>query len=182
MLVLGVIPARSGSKSLPHKNIKSFSGMPLLAWSIKQAQQSNFEMRIIVSTDSHKYAAIAREWGAETPFLRPDDISQDLSTDFECIQHAITWLKENEDYNPDIILQLNLPDLKVKKVLKFKKGAQTLIIGGSHVGSIATIKDEETTRSTKPNLVMYDGFQTIRPYSFVVGEKKAMVSLPEVKV
>ena len=80
------------------------------------------------------------------------------------------------------VLQLNLPDLKVKKVLKFKKGAQSLIIGGSHVGSIATIKDEETTRSTKPNLVMYDGFQTIRPYSFIVGEKKAMVSLPEVKV
>ena len=50
-------------------------------------------------------------------------------------------------------MQLNLPDLKVKKVLKFKKGAQSLIIGGAHVGSISTIMGEETTRSTKPNLV-----------------------------
>ena len=80
------------------------------------------------------------------------------------------------------VLQLGLPDMKVKKVLKFKDGAQSLIIGGSHVGSIATVKGQETTRSTKPNLVMYDDFQTIRPYSFVVGEKKAMVSLPEVKL
>ncbi len=96
--------------------------------------------------------------------------------------HDGTNILSKEEVKTGDVLQLNLPDLKVKKVLKFKKGAQTLIIGGSHVGSIATIKDEETTRSTKPNLVMYDGFQTIRPYSFVVGEKKAMVSLPEVKV
>ena len=96
--------------------------------------------------------------------------------------HDGTNILSKEEVKTGDVLQLNLPDLKIKKVLKFKKGAQTLIIGGSHVGSIATIKDEETTRSTKPNLVMYDGFQSIRPYSFVVGEKKAMVSLPEVKV
>ena len=72
--------------------------------------------------------------------------------------------------------------MKIKKILEFKEGAQTLITGGAHVGSIAKIKGIEITRSTKPNLVMYDDFQTIKTYSFVVGEKKAMIALPEVKV
>lgn len=96
--------------------------------------------------------------------------------------HDGTNILSKEKVKTGDVLQLNLPDLKVKKVLKFKKGAQSLIIGGAHVGSISTIMGEETTRSTKPNLVMYENFQTIRPYSFVVGEKKAMISLPEVKV
>ena len=96
--------------------------------------------------------------------------------------HDGTNILSKEKVKTGDVLQLNLRDLKVKKVLKFKKGAQSLIIGGAHVGSISTIMGEETTRSTKPNLVMYENFQTIRPYSFVVGEKKAMISLPEVKV
>ena len=96
--------------------------------------------------------------------------------------HDGTNILSKEKVKTGDVLQLSLPDLKVKKVLKFKKGAQSLIIGGAHVGSISTIVGEETTRSTKPNLVMYENFQTIRPYSFVVGEKKAMISLPEVKV
>jgi small subunit ribosomal protein S4e len=96
--------------------------------------------------------------------------------------HDGTNILSKEKVKTGDVLQLDLPDLKVKKVLKFKKGAQSLIIGGAHVGSISTIMGEETTRSTKPNLVMYENFQTIRPYSFIVGEKKAMISLPEVKV
>jgi small subunit ribosomal protein S4e len=80
------------------------------------------------------------------------------------------------------VLQLSLPNMKIKKILEFKEGSQALITGGAHVGSIAKIKGIEITRSTKPNLVMYDDFQTIKPYSFIVGEKKAMVTLPEVKV
>jgi len=80
------------------------------------------------------------------------------------------------------VIQMNLPNYKVKSILEFKDGAQSLIIGGSHVGSIAKIKGHEITRSPKPNLVMYDNFQTIRPYSFIVGNKKAMISLPEVKI
>jgi small subunit ribosomal protein S4e len=80
------------------------------------------------------------------------------------------------------VLQLSLPDMKVKKVIEFKEGAQAFITGGSHVGSFSEIKGIEITRSTKPNLVMYDDFQTIKPYSFVVGDKKALVTLPEVKL
>ena len=104
--ILCIIPARSGSKSLPHKNIKDFKGKPLLAWSIDQAKNSNYcdKMRIIVSTDSKHYAEIAKKWGAEVPFLRPEEISGDKSTDYECMKHAIDWLQQNDNYVPDIIL------------------------------------------------------------------------------
>ena len=76
-------------------------------------------MRIIVSTDSSKYAEIANQYGAETPFLRPDEISGDLSTDYECIKHCINWLYNNENYNPDIILHLRptQPCRKVKDII-----------------------------------------------------------------
>mgnify|MGYP006088869869 FL=1 len=96
--------------------------------------------------------------------------------------HDGTNLISDKKVKTGDVLQLSLPSMKIKKILEFKEGAQALIIGGAHVGSIAKIKEIEITRSTKPNLVMYDDFQTIKPYSFVVGEKKAMVTLPEVKI
>ena len=96
--------------------------------------------------------------------------------------HDGTNILSEEKVKTGEVIQVSLPNFKIKKVLEFKKGAQTLITGGSHVGSIAKITGLETTRSTKPNLVMYKDFQTIKPYSFVVGDKKAMIALPEVKV
>ena len=96
--------------------------------------------------------------------------------------HDGTNLISDKKVKTGDVLQLSLPSMKIKKILEFKEGAQALIIGGAHVGLIAKIKEIEITRSTKPNLVMYDDFQTIKPYSFIVGEKKAMVTLPEVKI
>lgn len=86
MKILCLIPARSGSKSIPHKNIKLLNNKPLLAYSIEQAKNSKYNMRIIVTTDSLKYASIANKYGAETPFIRPKNISQDNSTDLEFIK------------------------------------------------------------------------------------------------
>lgn len=118
--ILCIIPARSGSKGIIHKNIKNFKGKPLLSWCISQAQESKYlsSMRIILSSDSEEYCKIAKEYGAEVPFLRPSEISQDYSTDLECFQHAVEWLKKNEDYYPDIILQLRptQPCRKVKDI------------------------------------------------------------------
>jgi CMP-N,N'-diacetyllegionaminic acid synthase len=105
MEILCLIPARSGSKGIPNKNIRKLAGKPLLAWSIEQAKQSKHKMRIIVTTDSEEYCEIAKKYGAETPFLRPNEISQDLSTDLEFIKHSLGELKK-ENYNPDFIVQL----------------------------------------------------------------------------
>jgi N-acylneuraminate cytidylyltransferase len=113
--ILCIIPARSGSKGLPHKNVKDYRGKPLLAWSIEQAQLCQYEMKIIVSTDSKEYADIAMKYGAEAPFLRPTEISGDLSTDYECMKHSVEWLGQNQQYYPDIVLQLR-PTSPLRKV------------------------------------------------------------------
>ena len=96
--------------------------------------------------------------------------------------HDGTNILSEEKVKTGDVIQVSLPNFKIKKVLKFKKGAKTLITGGAHVGLISEIKELEVTRSTKPNLVIYKDFQTIKSYSFVVGDKKAMIALPEVKV
>jgi len=91
MSVLAIIPARSGSKGVPNKNIRMLAGHSLLGWSICACLKSKLIDRIIVSTDSEEYARIALDYGAEVPFLRPKEISQDKSTDFEFIDHLLEW-------------------------------------------------------------------------------------------
>ena len=104
--VLALIPARGGSKGIPRKNIRNFAGAPLIAYSIAAALQADLVTRVIVSTDDEEIAAVAREWGAETPFLRPSEFAQDDTTDLPVFEHALLWLRENEGYQPEIVIQL----------------------------------------------------------------------------
>lgn len=106
MTTLAVIPARSGSKGITHKNIATFHGKPLIAHSIEQALRAQSVHRVIVSTDSELYADIARQYGAEVPFLRPIEFSGDLSTDLMVFQHALEWLRQHEHYRPEICVHL----------------------------------------------------------------------------
>lgn len=115
MEVLAIIPARSGSKSVIDKNIREINGKPMLAYSIEHGLKSKYVNRVIVSTDSEKYAGIARSYGAETPFLRPAEYAQDSSLDIEVFEHALAFLKEEENYVPDIIVQLR-PTYPVRKI------------------------------------------------------------------
>jgi hypothetical protein len=94
--MIAIIPARSGSKGVPGKNIKLLGGIPLFAFSIIAAKMMPSVSRVILSTDSEEYAQIAIEYGAEVPFLRPNEISGDKSTDFDLFLHALNWFKENE--------------------------------------------------------------------------------------
>lgn len=89
---VAVIPARGGSKRIPRKNIKPFHGKPMIAWSIEAAQQSQCFDRIIVTTDDEEIAAIARQYGAETPFLRPAELANDFAGTIPVIHHAVDWL------------------------------------------------------------------------------------------
>ena len=106
MEILTLIPARGGSKSIPHKNIRPLGGFPLISYSIAAALQAKFVSRTIVSTDDEEIAHIARSYGAETPFMRPPEYALDDTTDFPVFTHALGWLKENENYQPDILVQL----------------------------------------------------------------------------
>jgi CMP-N,N'-diacetyllegionaminic acid synthase len=104
--ILAIIPARSGSKGVPDKNIRHLGGHPLIAYSIAAAQQSKGIDRILVSTDSENYAGIARDYGAEVPFLRPPEISGDRSGDYEFIRHTLDWLHDRENYQPEYLVHL----------------------------------------------------------------------------
>jgi YrbI family 3-deoxy-D-manno-octulosonate 8-phosphate phosphatase len=106
MEILAIIPARGGSKSIPRKNIRPLAGHPLIAYSIAAALGSQSVTRTIVSTDDEEIAAVARQYGAETPFLRPAEFAQDQTTDFPVFQHALQYLSEHEGYFPEMVIQL----------------------------------------------------------------------------
>ena len=103
---LAIIPARGGSKGIPRKNIRPFAGYPLLAFSIAAGLQAETVSRVIVSTDDEEIAAVARQWGAETPFLRPADLARDDTTDLPVFQHALEWLATQHGYRPELVVQL----------------------------------------------------------------------------
>jgi pseudaminic acid cytidylyltransferase len=90
---VAVIPARGGSKRIPNKNIKLFAGKPIIHFSIEAAQQCGLFDRIIVSTDSQEISKVARQAGAEVPFLRPANLSDDHTPTAPVLEHALKWLK-----------------------------------------------------------------------------------------
>ena len=104
--ILAIIPARGGSKGIPRKNIRNFAGYPLIAYSISAGLKSELVTRVIVSTDDDEIAEVSRKYGAETPFMRPSVFAEDNTTDLPVFEHALAWLSENEDYHPDIVVQL----------------------------------------------------------------------------
>jgi len=104
--VLAIIPARGNSKSIPHKNVAEFASYPLIAFSIAAATQAKSVTRVITSTDDDQIAAVAREFGSETPFKRPAELAQDNTQDYPVFRHALEWLAEHEGYHPDVVIQL----------------------------------------------------------------------------
>lgn len=124
--ILAIIPARGGSKGIPRKNVRLLGGKPLLAYSIEHALQARQVNRTVVSTDDAEIAEIARQYGAEVPFLRPSEISQDLSTDLEVFTHALEWLAENEGYVPNVCVHLR-PTYPIRKVEDIDKVIQILL-------------------------------------------------------
>ena len=105
--VLGVIPARGGSKGIPRKNIQMLLGKPLIAYTIQAAQKSKYLARCIVSTEDPEIAAIATSHGAEVPFTRPQELARDESTTMQVLQHALRWLAEHEGQRYDYVLSSN---------------------------------------------------------------------------
>jgi CMP-N,N'-diacetyllegionaminic acid synthase len=103
--VVAIIPARGGSKGLPGKNIKPLAGKPLLGYAIESAKAASLVDRIVVTTDSEAIAKVAKDFGAEVPFLRPSDIADDMATTEATLQHAVRWLDEH-GYEADIVVFL----------------------------------------------------------------------------
>lgn len=132
--MLGVIPARGGSKAIPDKNIATVAGLPLIAWTIAAARSAGMLQRVIVTTDSPRIVEIAVRFGAEAPFLRPPDLAQDDTPGIEPILHALRWLEEHEASRPDycLVLQPTSPlrtgnDIKAAVALAREKNADSVV-------------------------------------------------------
>jgi N-acylneuraminate cytidylyltransferase len=94
---VAIIPARGGSKRIPHKNIKPFAGKPIIAYSIEAALKSELFDRVIVSTDDAEIAEVAKTFGAEIPFLRPAELADDYAGTNAVVKHCLAWLQEHGD-------------------------------------------------------------------------------------
>jgi len=142
MYVLALIPARGGSKGIKMKNIKEFKGNPLIYWSIKLALDCKVVNRVIVSTDNENIKRVAEECGADVPFLRPKEISGDLSTDYEFIKHCLDYLKENGEDEPDIIVQLR-PTYPTRKLDILNETLDIFIKNLDNYDSLRTVYEME---------------------------------------
>jgi len=124
---IAVIPARGGSKRIPRKNIKPFCGKPMIAWSIEAAKSSELFEHIIVSTDDAEIVEVARQWGAEVPFMRPEELSNDYAGTTEVIAHATQWaLDQGFDVDAVCCIYATAPFVQIDDL---KRGWETLDSG-----------------------------------------------------
>ena len=124
--VLGIITARGGSKGIPGKNIKSLLGKPLISYTIEEAKKSGVFDRLILSTDSEEIAEVAKKYNCEVPFIRPVELAEDQVSHLPVIQHAVTWLKNKENYYPDYIMILQ-PTSPLRRDFHIKEAVDLLL-------------------------------------------------------
>lgn len=123
--ILGLILARGGSKSIPKKNIKLLGGKPLIAHTIEKAKTAKYIDRLILSTDDSEIAEVAKRYNCEVPFTRPQELAQDNTPDWPVFEHALLWLQENENWQPDFIVHLR-PTHPFRKVADIDKAIEML--------------------------------------------------------
>lgn len=131
--ILGLIPARGGSKGLPRKNIRLLLEKPLITWTIEQALASKYLDRIVISTDDEEIAEISKKYGADVPFLRPKELATDEANGIDVVLHTIDWIEKNDkSYNLLMLLQPTSPlrlaeDIDRAIELLFQKNAHAII-------------------------------------------------------
>jgi len=134
MQVIALICARGGSKGLPGKNIRTLAGRPLIAWAIEQSQAVKRIARVVVSTDSDDIARVARQAGAEVPFLRPAELAEDTTPEWLVWRHALAYLKDADGVYPDAMIvvpataPLRAPEDLERCLDEFEKGMADVVI------------------------------------------------------
>ena len=143
MQILAIVPARGGSKGVPRKNIKLLAGEPLIAYTIREARKSKYIARIVVSTEDEEIASIARELGAEVPFMRPVELALDDVLDLPVFQHCLKWLRENQGYTPDLVVHLR-PTAPLRTVFDIDKAIELFLAspGADSVRSVSPASEQ----------------------------------------
>jgi len=149
---VAVIPARGGSKGVPRKNIRDLGGKPLIAYAIETARASSLIDRVIVSTDDQEIANIARQYGAEVPFMRPSELAQDDSPEWLTWQHAIRTLEQMEGLPKMQVFVCVSPTSPLRSVEDVDACIQTLV--ESDADLVITVRQAE--RSPYFNMVVLD--------------------------
>jgi len=126
--ILGLIPARGGSKGLSRKNIKPLLDKPLIAWTIERSLASKYLDRVIVSTDDKEIKDISRKYGAEIPFTRPKKLAEDNAKGIEVVLHAIDWLKKNDRRKQYDLLMLLQPTSPLRATEDIDKTIELLFL------------------------------------------------------
>lgn len=134
MNILPIILARGGSKRIPRKNILPMAGRPMIAWTIECALNTKGLEHAIVSTDDAEIAEVCRSWGADVPFLRPENLASDTASSADVVLHALDWLSQNRKSTPSFILllqptsPLRIPDdITASIVLQNEKKADAVV-------------------------------------------------------
>lgn len=172
MNILGLIPARGGSKGVPRKNIRKLADKPLIAHSVEHAKESKYINRVVCSTEDNEIANIARDWGAEVPFLRPQKYAVDHATDPEYTKHAIEWLRDNENWLADIVVIL-WPTCPTRRSLDIDKALEMVFENQDAHSVISVVRPEKspykmwrqtTTKFMSPLLTsdIFEQFSTSR--------------------
>jgi pseudaminic acid cytidylyltransferase len=159
---IAVIPARGGSKRIPLKNIRLFAGRPIISYSIEAAKKSDLFDRIIVSTDDNEIAAVAKNFGAEVPFIRPKDLADDFTGTNAVVRNAIQWL-ENADGSTLYVccIYATAPFIQVKYL---RQGLEQLVESGKSFAFSVTsfpfpvqrairIRDDNTVEPLWPEFI-----------------------------
>jgi len=152
--IVGIIPARGGSKGVPKKNIQEIGGFPMIAYSVIAGQLVDNMDRCIVSTDSQEIANVAKKFGADVPFLRPAEFATDSSTDIEFIKHAIDWFDKNEGYVPEYWVLLR-PTTPLREIEVINKAIEEMI---SHQEATSLVSIHEFAETPGKMFGMQDGF------------------------
>lgn len=164
MNILGIIPARGGSKGIPGKNLKLLAGKPLIGHTIDAAKSCKVVSRIIVSTDSQEIAAFAKSSGVDVPFLRPAALSGDTALMIDVVIHALTYLKERDQYEPDAVLLLQ-PTSPLRTADHIREAVNFYVVGKPD-SLVSTIRVPHNF--TPESIYMLKG-ESLQPY--LNGEK-----------
>lgn len=165
--VIGIVPARGGSKGLPGKNIKELLGKPLIAWSIEAGRDSTYIDTLLVTTDDERIALIAKEFGAEVPFLRPAELANDSATSVDVVAHAIDFMQSRGEHF-DIVVLLE-PTSPLREPQDIDKALELMADGVAT--SVVSICEAESThpafmfRMESQGLIQSmqsDGFKVLR--------------------
>ena len=153
--IVAVIPARGGSKGLQRKNIRLLAEKPLIAWTIEQAKSSKYIDKVVVSTNDEEIAEISKKYGAEVPFLRPEELARDDSPTSDAIIHALNWFEERGEYF-DIVVLLE-PTSPLRDVEDIDKCVE-ILIGNPKAKAIVGVAKLESTHPEFNVVINEEGF------------------------